>query len=868
MESRFFRFVWKYSKRDQIIISLLTVASFPLVYISLEVPKIIINDAIEGSDFPKEFVGIEFDQIPYLLLLCGIYLFLVIAINGLKWFMNVQIGMTGERMLRRLRYMLFERVMRFRITRFRSTRPGEVIQSILGEIEPLGGFFGEVISTPFFQGGLLCVYVTFIFVQDWILGLAAISLYPLQAWLIPRLQRKIVRLNKERASNTRDLADKIGEGVGVIGDIHTNDTARWHLAQASGGLYSNTKIRLQLFKRKFTIKFINNFMNHVTPFFFYSAGGYLVIKGELDFGSLVAVLAAYKDVAAPWKAVLNYLQRWNDFNSRYLFVIEAFSGDDVLDDARIYAEPETARPLTGALEFSNVEGGPGTGGLTVPTLVLEPGRMMAVCGGANGAREAMLKLAAGLALPTAGRVSLGGRSLADATMPELGGSLAYVGAEPGIVSRSMRENLLYGLFRAMPDLADEKDAKLADMLREARMTGNSTADPEGDWVDYDMAGHPDADALDGRLLELVDRVGLANEIYSSALNARIEPAETEVWDRRIAEARRHMQAMGEDLSDIVEEWDPARFNTNAAILENVLYARPVEVQADLSDYVDLPSVMTVLTAVGAVPHLVAIGHDIAREFADLVEAVEEGSPVLDSFAGYDRADILEASELIVALGSTPKLDALKDDQRKLLLKLAIGFIPARDRLDVLEEDRIAALLACRSEALDLLPRRNDFVMVEEDRFNPARNIAGNLLSAKRRYDRRNAWKRLDAMMEEAVTKAGFRDDMIRLGLSRPVNAAGALSGSTRRRIALVRALIKRPNLVILDGIAGSESAEDIALREVVRTELPDAAILYAATDEDAVEIADAVARIAKTGQVHCEKPPDAARGETGKGTES
>ena len=301
MEPRFFKFVWKYSKRDQLIISALTVASFPLVYASLEIPKIIINEAISGSDFPKDYFGVEFDQIPYLLLLCGIYLFLVIAINGIKWVMNVQIGMTGERMLRRLRYMLFERVMRFRIGRFRSTRPGEVIQSILGEIEPLGGFIGEVISTPFFQGGLLCVYVTFIFVQDWILGLAAISLYPIQAWLIPRLQKKIVRLNKERAANTRKLADKIGESVNVISDIHTNDTARWHMAQAAGGLYSNTKIRLELFKRKFTIKFINNFMNHLTPFFFYSAGGYLVIKGDLDFGSLVAVLAAYKDVAAPGK---------------------------------------------------------------------------------------------------------------------------------------------------------------------------------------------------------------------------------------------------------------------------------------------------------------------------------------------------------------------------------------------------------------------------------------------------------------------------------------------------------------------------------------------------------------------------------------
>ena len=857
MESRFFKFVWKYSKRDQLIISALTVASFPLVYASLEVPKIIINEAISGTDFPKEYVGLEFEQIPYLLLLCGLYLFLVVAINGLKWLMNIQIGMTGERMLRRLRYMLFERVMRFRIVRFRSTKPGEVIQSILGEIEPLGGFFGEVISTPFFQGGLLCVYVTFIFMQDWILGLAAISLYPIQAWLIPRLQKKIVRLNKERVTNTRALADKIGEGVNVIGDIHTNDTARWHLAQAAGGLYSNTKIRLELFKRKFTIKFINNFMNHLTPFFFYSAGGYLVIKGDLDFGSLVAVLAAYKDVAAPWKAVLNYVQRWSDFNSRYVFVIEAFSGDDVLDNDRIYAKDD--RKLTGTLEFSNVEGGPGTGGLVVPTLALEPGQTIAVTGGASGAREALLKLAAGLAMPMAGRVAIGGRSLGDATMPEVGATLAYVGSEPGIVSRSMRENLLYGLFRGAPDLAGQSDTRLADMLREARMTGNSANDPEGDWIDYDLAGFKDKDALDARLLELIDQVGLSNEIYSAALNTRIDADQVEVWNPRIEEARRHMDAMGEDLSDIVEEWEHEKFNTNAAILENILYARPVQARADISDYAEDPSVMTTLAAIGATQLLTDIGREIAQEFAELVEAVEADSPVLDSFAGYTRADILAASELIAAMAMSAKSDGLKAEQKTLLLKLAVGFIPVRDRLDVLDDDRIAAILKCRAEARELLSRRDDFVSFDEEKVNPARNIAGNLLSAKRRYDRRNAWKRLDAMMEEAVTKAGFRDDMIRLGLTRPVNSEGALSGSSRRRIALVRALMKRPQFLILDGIAGSEAAEDAQLRETVRRELPDAAILYAATDPGAVEIADKVAEIGSSGQVSCEIRSDAAK---------
>jgi putative ABC transport system ATP-binding protein len=69
------------------------------------------------------------------------------------------------------------------------------------------------------------------------------------------------------------------------------------LAQASVRLQRIYAIRLKIFQRKFFVKFLNNFINSLVPFFFYAIGGYLVIRGSLSFGSLVAVLAAYTDMS-------------------------------------------------------------------------------------------------------------------------------------------------------------------------------------------------------------------------------------------------------------------------------------------------------------------------------------------------------------------------------------------------------------------------------------------------------------------------------------------------------------------------------------------------------------------------------------------
>ncbi|MBK0398694.1 ABC transporter ATP-binding protein [Limibaculum sp. M0105] len=849
MEKNFFRFVWRYSKREQIFILVLTVLSFPLVYVSLELPKLIVNDAISGRDFPREVFGIEFGQIPYLLLLCAAFLGMVVLINGVKWVMNIAIGMTGERMLRRLRYQLIEQVMRFPMSRMRSTKPGEVVQALMGEIEPLGGFIGEVIATPAFQGGLLCVYIVFIFIQDPLLGFAAISLYPMQAWLIPWMQAKVVRLNKERAGNNRMLADTLAESVGQMPEIQTNDTARWHLAQVSGKLFQNTLIRMQIFRRKFTIKFLNNFLNQLTPFFFYSIGGYLVIEGELDFGAMVAVLAAYKDLAGPWKEVLAYIQRWSDFNGRYSFVVDNFMGPDVGPSERIWDLEGRASPLHGDLVLESVEGGPGTGGLHAAGITLPQGSRVAVLGGEHGAREALLRIMAGLAVPHSGKVRLGGQSLADATLPQLGRSLAFVTSEPGIINRSMRDNLLYGLFARTPNASDDETAQM--MSREARATGNIEADAEGDWVDYEAAGVKNADELSARLIDLTERFGLGAELYAGALEARIPPDSASDWTEPVLAARAQLAASGAGagLSDVLEPWDRDKFNENATVLENLLFALPTDATDAIPDLIRRKDVAELLEKSGGMAELESVGWRIASEFAELVEAVTPDSAVLDGFPGYPRVEILAAGELSTQyrMNSHDKLPAAA---RRTLASLAARFVPQRDRLDVLDADGRARILACRASVLDLLGDREDIVRFDEDRFSPALPVSQNIIGAKRRFDRKARWRQLDLALEEATREAGLRDALMRLGLDAPAGAGGAaMTAVARRRAGLIRAIIKRPTVLILDGVGGGAGEGDATLRAALRDELPEATLIWAADAADAAADADHILIIDDEGAV-------------------
>src|SRR5215831_4908245 len=409
LDPTIYGYILHYSLKEQIYLVVVTLMSFPFLYYSLELPKIIVNRAISGKEFPQNFLGIEFDQIPYLLVLCCVFLVLVLINGWFKLHLNVKKGQVGERMLRRLRYQLYERLLRFPLHHFDRTATGQVIAMMTGELEPVGGFIGEAYALPISQGGTLLTIFVFMFVQDPMLGAAAVAFYPLQGYLIPKMQRIIRRLGRERVRKVRVLSDRIAETIAARGEIRANDAAVYQLTDISNRLGEIYDIRFEIYNRKFFVKFLNNLIGNLTPFLFFLIGGYFVIKGELSFGALVAVLAAYKDISSPWKELLDFYQNEQDVAIKYEQVVEQFNVPDMLDKRLLLDEPERVEPLRGAVTAANlgVTDSDGIHLLEELSFDFPLGTDVAIVGQSNSGRNLVPQLFAHLVTPTSGRLAIG-----------------------------------------------------------------------------------------------------------------------------------------------------------------------------------------------------------------------------------------------------------------------------------------------------------------------------------------------------------------------------------------------------------------------------------------------------------------------------
>ncbi|MFM7146414.1 MAG: ABC transporter ATP-binding protein, partial [Actinomycetales bacterium] len=69
---------------------LLTLLSLPVYYVSLDIPKTIMNKAIvgKGMEWPTTVLGLSLDQVGYLFVLCLAFLGSVIVNGALKQYIN------------------------------------------------------------------------------------------------------------------------------------------------------------------------------------------------------------------------------------------------------------------------------------------------------------------------------------------------------------------------------------------------------------------------------------------------------------------------------------------------------------------------------------------------------------------------------------------------------------------------------------------------------------------------------------------------------------------------------------------------------------------------------------------------------------
>ncbi|MEI5678395.1 MULTISPECIES: ABC transporter ATP-binding protein [unclassified Mesorhizobium] len=828
MEPSLARYIWTHTRKQQLWIVMIVVLSMIPYFMSFDLPKLIVNGPIQGGGFEQPgatqpFLKLHYD-IPFIgdvqffdgfqlgreatLFALSLVFLLLVIINGLfKLYINTYKGRLGERMLRRIRFELVDRVLRFPPFYFKRVKSAEVATMVKDEVEPLGGFIGDAFIQPVLLGGQALTAMLFIMVQNFWLGMIAAVIVGIQIILIPRMRRRLIVLSRERQLTARALSGRVGEIVDGIGAVHIHDTSNYERADIAARLGRIFKIRYDLYQWKFMVKFLNNFLAQITPFLFYMIGGYLVIQGRLDVGQLVAVISAYKDLPGPMKELIDWDQARQDVQVKYQQVVEQFTVDGLIEPQIEALTIEDPGPMTNALSAVSLSMTDDGGAMLLDrvSLQVKPGETLALVSSATGGAEALAEAFARLNRPENGRVVSGTDDLLELPEAVTGRRMSYSSSDVFLFHASLRENLLYGLKHA-PLTPVTYDGAAAVQRRwdvdEASRSGNPDFDISSDWIDYASAGATGPQDLFEAVRRVLDAVLLSRDILDLGLRSSVDVTRHTELAGRIIELRAALRSRleQEGLSGLVVPFEPGAYNKEATIGENLLFGAAAGTELADRALAANPYFASVLRQGGLDRTLYEMGLEIAEQAIELFADLPPDHPFFQQLAFMTPEEIPAYETLLQRLKNRP-YEAVSESDRAMIVTLSFAYIEPRHRFGLLTEELMGKIVAARSRFYENLPPELQNAI---ERYDPAKYIAAatvmdNVLFGRVGNNHPDAPERIRSIVYDILDKLGLYNEVLDVGLDFNVGSGGRrLTGGQRQKLDVARALLKRPDFLIMN----------------------------------------------------------------------
>jgi ABC-type multidrug transport system fused ATPase/permease subunit len=290
-------YVIRNSGAHQLGLAALSAAVFGLSAVPLELQRRIVNDAIQSGATRT------------ILWLAIAYAGVAILEQSLKLALNVYRGWVSEDAVRRLRRTLHA-----------ADGHGAVIDDadevgthaamVVAEAEPIGGFVGLAISEPLLQAGILASVIGYMaYLEPWTVALCAAFLLP-QMLFVPPMQRAINRRAAERIKTLRQVSGAI-----VDTGIPTEE-----------GIEHVFSLNMGIYKIKYTMNLAMNLMHFLAVAAALGVGGWFAVSGQIDVGTVVAVVSGLGKLNDPWGDLVSWAREWSVDSVKYRLFADAVNG--------------------------------------------------------------------------------------------------------------------------------------------------------------------------------------------------------------------------------------------------------------------------------------------------------------------------------------------------------------------------------------------------------------------------------------------------------------------------------------------------------------------------------------------------------------
>ena len=369
---------------------------------------------------------------------------------------------TAEGVTRRLRNFLFDHIQRLTFSYHGTTSTGDLIERCTSDVDALRRFFNE---QAIGVGRIILLFViNFLALLDLNVRLAWFSIIVIpvilvvSVWFFKKVTQRYEEYQEQEAVLSTTLQENL-TGVRVVKAFARQDYEKGKFEGVNWEKFQRGRRLLQMHSLFWPLSDIACGLQMLGGFVF---AAMLAINGTITVGTYLAYAGLVVWLIWPMRNLGRLIVQTSTGLVSYSRLMEIVRQErEPLTDGKFHP----AGPVRGELIFEDVsfayEDSPEVPVLEEISFRCEPGQAIALLGSTGSGKTSLVNLLPRFYDYTGGSLKLDGVELKDYPREYLRGQIGIVEQEPFLFSRSIRENITYGVGRQVPQDEIEAAAKAA-----------------------------------------------------------------------------------------------------------------------------------------------------------------------------------------------------------------------------------------------------------------------------------------------------------------------------------------------------------------------------------------------------------------------